>query len=155
MKFNAIKWVDRGPDIDKNIVAQVEQRIGIRFPGALVWFWTEVANGGHPTPPPEIPLYGIEGHDLVDIDGIYGIASLPGYDLADALKIPGITRLLPRLLPIGFDPGGGRLFIVCDEPDYGQIRYMLLDDIWDESQVPEGYFVANNMQEFAEFFGVH
>jgi hypothetical protein len=117
------KWIEQGPPVTDSLVTLTEQSLGFILPDGLIWFLKNVTNGGHPTPPPDFPILGLEGDDKMVLHGMYGISTSPDFDLRLGLSTPGVSRLIPRLCPIGFDPLGGQLFIVFNGEDSGQIMY--------------------------------
>jgi hypothetical protein len=129
--------------------------LSFKLPEEFIWLTQNATNGGYPNKRFIFPIADIEGYeDGMILQGLYGIGRHNDFDFRQVLKIPGAERLIPRLFPLGYDASDGHLFIVRGGDIVGQIRYLPLEEIWDESIDPPGYFVANSVKEFTEILGI-
>ena len=108
-------------------------------------FLTTITNGGGPVGDVPIPTLNCPG-GAGALLAVYGINCPESFsDMGKALRVN--ARLLPQLIPFGYDQGSNEVFIDMMN-NVGGVVFMPL---WEMSApAPQPYHAANSIEEFLE-----
>ena len=143
-------WQYPGPSVSVQDVHAFGRELGMAIPEDVVWFLTEIGNGGRPDPEVVFDFVEDGRPEGAIVHGLLGINHPDqNYDLGSDLRSDVFSIIFNKAFPLGFDTGNNCFMYIFAGPDAGQVHFVAFDEFAVRDKSPRTWKICNSIQEFA------